>query len=55
MRKYWNIFRVSLIERMTYRVDFLLSTFLRFLPLLTTVLLWTARSGPPSPRAASAR
>ncbi len=45
MRKYWNIFRVSLIERMTYRVDFLLSTFLRFLPLLTTVLLWTAIYG----------
>jgi ABC-2 type transport system permease protein len=42
LRKYWNIFRVSLIERMTYRLDFLLSTFLRFLPLLTSVLLWAA-------------
>src|SRR5262245_64314851 len=42
VRKYWKIFRVSLIERMTYRTDFLLSTFLRFLPMLTTILLWTA-------------
>jgi ABC-2 type transport system permease protein len=42
LRKYWKIFRVSLIERMTYRTDFLLATFLRFLPMFTTILLWTA-------------
>jgi ABC-2 type transport system permease protein len=41
-RKYFNIFRVSLIERMTYRGDFLLATFLRFLPMITTILLWQA-------------
>jgi len=42
LRKYYNITRVSLIERLTYRGDFLLSTFLRFLPMLTTILLWEA-------------
>ena len=28
VRKYWNILRVSLIERMAYRADFFLATFL---------------------------
>jgi ABC-2 type transport system permease protein len=42
VRKYLNIFRVSLIERMAYRGDFLLGTFLRFFPLITTILLWHA-------------
>lgn len=42
LRKYFNLFRVSLVERMTYRIDFLLGTVLRFLPVLTTVLLWEA-------------
>jgi ABC-2 type transport system permease protein len=42
LRKYVNIFRVSLIERMAYRGDFLLGTLLRFLPVLTTILLWRA-------------
>ena len=42
LRKYFNIFRVSLIERLTYRFDFLFSTCLRFLPMITTILLWTA-------------
>ncbi len=42
MRKYFNILRVSLIERLTYRGDFLLATVLRFLPMLTTILLWEA-------------
>jgi ABC-2 type transport system permease protein len=40
--KYWAIFRVSFAERMTYRGDFLLGTFLRFLPMVTTILLWQA-------------
>jgi ABC-2 type transport system permease protein len=42
IRKYLHVFRVSLVERMTYRADFLVSTFLRFLPMLTTILLWQA-------------
>ena len=42
VRKYTKIFRATLVERLTYRADFLLSTFLRFLPILTTVLLWKA-------------
>jgi ABC-2 type transport system permease protein len=42
LRKYVNILRISLIERMVYRADFMLSTFLRFLPMLTTILLWHA-------------
>src|SRR5437870_11963950 len=40
--KYFNIFRASLVERMAYRGDFLLGTVLRFLPVLTTILLWEA-------------
>src|SRR3954454_18843927 len=41
-RKYVRIFRVSLIERLTYRGDFLIGTVLRFLPMITTILLWQA-------------
>ena len=41
-RKYAKILRASLVERMTYRGDFLLGTVLRFLPLVTTILLWRA-------------
>jgi ABC-2 type transport system permease protein len=33
---------VSLIERLTYRGDFFFATILRFLPLVTTILLWRA-------------
>ncbi len=42
LRKYGKIFRVSLIERMVYRLDFFLGTVLRFLPMVTTILLWEA-------------
>ena len=42
LRKYVKIFRASLVERMTYRGDFLFGTILRFLPLVTTILLWQA-------------
>ena len=42
MRKYARIFRVSLTERFAYRTDFFLGTILRFLPMMTTILLWTA-------------
>jgi ABC-2 type transport system permease protein len=41
-RKYTRIFRVSLIERLAYRGDFFLATILRFLPMVTTILLWGA-------------
>src|SRR2546423_6319345 len=42
LRKYLKILRISLVERMVYRADFLVSTVLRFLPLVTTLLLWQA-------------
>jgi ABC-2 type transport system permease protein len=42
VRKYAKILRVSLTERFSYRADFFLSTFLRFLPMVTTILLWEA-------------
>src|SRR3954453_8466594 len=42
VRKYLRIFRVSLIERLAYRGDFFLATILRFLPMVTTILLWGA-------------
>jgi ABC-2 type transport system permease protein len=41
-RKYAKILRVSLTERLVYRGDFFLSTILRFLPMVTTILLWEA-------------
>jgi ABC-2 type transport system permease protein len=41
-RKYQRIFRASLVERMAYRGDFLLGTVMRFLPMVTTILLWQA-------------
>jgi len=40
--KYANICRTALIERLAYRGDFFFGTILRFLPMLTTILLWTA-------------
>ncbi len=42
MQKYLKILRISLVERLAYRADFFLTTFLRFLPLVTTFLLWEA-------------
>jgi ABC-2 type transport system permease protein len=42
LRKYRRIFRASLVERMAYRGDFLVGTLLRFLPMVTTILLWQA-------------
>src|SRR5205807_10221599 len=50
VRKYWKILRASLIERMAYRGDFLLGTVLRFLPMVTTILLWQAIYGPDEDR-----
>src|SRR5581483_2579516 len=40
--KYWNILRISLVERLVYRADFFVTTILRFMPLLTSFLLWEA-------------
>jgi ABC-2 type transport system permease protein len=52
LRKYVNIFRVSLVERMAYRGDFLLGSILRFFPMVTTILLWQAvYAGAPAPDA----
>lgn len=42
VKKYLKILRISLIERLVYRADFLVSTVFRFLPLVTTLLLWQA-------------
>lgn len=42
MGKYWMVFKVALSERMVYRTDFFVSTFLRFIPIITTILLWQA-------------
>src|SRR5438132_12471365 len=42
LRKYFKIFRVALIERLTYRSEFLLGSALRLLPMVTTILLWSA-------------
>jgi ABC-2 type transport system permease protein len=42
VRKYLRIVRIALVERMAYRVDFVFSTLLRFLPMVTTILLWLA-------------
>lgn len=42
LRKYGKILRVSLVERMTYRADFFVTTLFRFLPLIALVLLWQA-------------
>src|SRR5437879_1018646 len=42
LRKYYKVFRISLVERLTYRSDFLLTSALRLLPMVTTILLWGA-------------
>src|SRR5260370_13709007 len=41
-KKYLKILRISLVERLVYRADFFVSTVFRFLPLVTTLLLWEA-------------
>jgi len=42
VRKYWVVFKVALSERLVYRTDFFIATFLRFIPIITTILLWRA-------------
>ncbi len=39
---WWTILRISLEERLVYRGDFALGTLMRFLPILTQILLWWA-------------
>src|SRR5262245_54385871 len=41
-RKYFNIFRLALIEPLIYRRHVLLNIALRLLPMVTTILLWSA-------------
>jgi len=40
--KYGKILKISLVERMAYRGDFLLGTVLRFLPMISAIFLWRA-------------
>lgn len=42
LAKYVKIWRVAVADRMVYRADFMINTFARFLPMLTTILLWHA-------------
>jgi len=42
MSKYLVVFRVALADRLVYRADFFISTFLMFIPIVTTILLWGA-------------
>jgi ABC-2 type transport system permease protein len=49
VQKYLKIFRVSLTERLHYRGDFFLGTVLRYLPMITTILLWQAVYGDTDP------
>ncbi|MCS7046123.1 MAG: ABC-2 family transporter protein, partial [Gemmataceae bacterium] len=42
LRKYGKILRIALTERLVYRADFFVSTLFRFLPLITSFLLWDA-------------
>ncbi len=45
VQTWWTILRISLGERMVYRGDFALGTFLRFLPIITQIFLWGAVFG----------
>jgi len=49
VQKYLKIFRVSLTARLHYRGDFFLGTVLRYLPMVTTLLLWQAVYGDSDP------
>ncbi|MDX1962495.1 MAG: ABC-2 family transporter protein [Pirellulales bacterium] len=42
LRVWRTIFQISLAERLAYRGDFILGTLMRFLPIVTQILLWTA-------------
>jgi ABC-2 type transport system permease protein len=38
----WIVLRISIEERLIYRVDFALGTLMRFLPIVTQIFLWGA-------------
>lgn len=40
--KYSTIFKICLAERFAYRTDFVVGTLMRFMPIVTTIFLWTA-------------
>lgn len=42
LRKYRTILVLCVSERLTYRTDFFLGTLLRFMPIVTTIFLWSA-------------
>ncbi len=37
---WWTFFRISVEERLVYRVDYMLGTLMRFLPIITQIFLW---------------
>ena len=37
---WWTFFRISIEERLVYRVDYALGTLMRFLPIITQIFLW---------------
>lgn len=39
---WWTVLRISVEERLIYRADFALGTLMRFLPIVTHILLWRA-------------
>jgi ABC-2 type transport system permease protein len=39
---YYTVLRISIAERLAYRVDFALGTLMRFLPIVTQIFLWDA-------------
>ncbi len=39
---YYTVLRISIAERLVYRVDFALGTLMRFLPIVTQIFLWDA-------------
>ncbi len=39
---YFTVLRISIAERLVYRVDFALGTLMRFLPVVTQIFLWDA-------------
>ena len=41
-RVWQTILNISIAERLVYRGDFMLGTLMRFLPIITQILLWTS-------------
>ena len=39
---YFTVLRISIAERLVYRVDFALGTLMRFLPIVSQIFLWDA-------------